>query len=54
MVVVKVVPTGKPPSFARSLPLEVSIPGKTLKTATVADVKNALAKKIPKVFQNSL
>lgn len=48
MVTITVSAAGPVP-LARGLPITLNIPGKQLETATVADVKAALAQKYPKV-----
>ena len=49
MVKVNISTAGKPPSFARKWPITVELSGKTVETATVEDVKKAIAKQYPKV-----
>lgn len=49
MVSVTVSAAGHPPSFARGLPFTAEIAGKDVQSATIADVKAAVAAKFPKV-----
>ena len=49
MVKLNISTAGKPPSFARKWPITVDLAGKTVETATVEDVKKAIAKQYPKV-----
>ncbi|TCD64037.1 3-oxo-5a-steroid 4- dehydrogenase [Steccherinum ochraceum] len=48
MVTVTVAPAGRSVSLAKGLPITVSIPGKGVETATVADVKAEIVKKFPR------
>ncbi|THG99886.1 hypothetical protein EW145_g7175 [Phellinidium pouzarii] len=48
MVSVTISALGKPPAIAKKLPITVELAGKTLETATVKDVKNAITAKFPK------
>ncbi|KAG2132961.1 3-oxo-5-alpha-steroid 4-dehydrogenase-domain-containing protein [Suillus clintonianus] len=48
MVSVNVSAAGKPIALARGLPMVVELSGKELEDVTIADVKNAIAKKYPK------
>lgn len=49
MVSVTISAAGKPPALARKLPITVVLGEKTLDSATVEDVKQAIAAQFPKV-----
>ena len=49
MVSVNVSAAGRPIPLARGLPIALEIPSKSLETAKIADVKEALAAKFPQV-----
>ena len=52
MVSVNVSAAGRPIPLARGLPVVLEIPSKSLETAKIADVKEALAAKFPQVSIN--
>ena len=49
MVSVTVSSAGKPPSVARKLPITVDLADKTVDTATIGDLKIAIARQFPSV-----
>jgi len=51
MVAVVVTPAGRAPSFAKGLPITVDLTDKSLDTATVGDIKTAIAQKFPKFYE---
>ncbi|EPQ54162.1 hypothetical protein GLOTRDRAFT_78098 [Gloeophyllum trabeum ATCC 11539] len=50
MVSITVSAAGKPLSVARGLPVDLDIPNKNAEDVTVADIKQALAAKFPKLY----